>query len=166
MTGPGLISSCGAMGQVLPQTPATLLAWHRKLAAGTCDTAPHHRNPCRRPANHRKPMLGGLASEHCPGRVTPAKVQVNNRSSAWPGQDRGYFLATEGWTTAGPGSQHPARPELPRAEGPDRVPAWDWPGSGGGGRLDPGIGSGPGGPPAQSAATGQYAGPRPVKALG
>ncbi len=32
--------------------------------------------------------------------------------------------------------------------------------------LDPGSGTGPGGPPAQSAARGQYAGPRTGKALG
>ena len=44
-------------------------------------------------------MLGGLASEHSAGGVTPAKVQVNNQSSAWPGQDRGYFRPRE----VGPG---------------------------------------------------------------
>ncbi len=48
----------------------------------------------------------------------------------------------------------------------DRVSTRDWPGSRGGGRPDPGSRTGLAGLPAQSAASGQYAGPRPVKAPG
>ena len=58
VAGPGLISSCGALGQVLPETPGTLLAWHRKLAAGMYGTAPYHRNPSRRPAEPPQTHVG------------------------------------------------------------------------------------------------------------
>ena len=142
----------------------TLLAWHPWRQGRTIPphiTATHLGAPAEPP----KPVLG-LASKYSPGRATPAKC----RSITNPPCGRDRIAAISWQQKVGPQPGRAANsqrgPELPRAEGPDRVSAWDWPGSRGGGRLDPGSSTGLGGPLAQSAASGQYAGPRPVKALG
>jgi hypothetical protein len=77
---------CGRWAEVFPVTPATLLAWHRRLAAGKHDTSKRHK-PGRPPTSpgiaqripdggrfavadldreriHRKPVLGGLINEY------------------------------------------------------------------------------------------------------
>ena len=127
-----------------------------------CITAPH----LGAQPNRREPMLGGLASEYSPNRLAPTKVQVNNQSSFRPGQDRGYFLATE----VGPQPERAANSQrdlkwrglkdlivCQRGIGPAAEVAAD---------LIQAAAPGPAGHPRQCAANGEYAGPRPVKAPG
>ena len=145
--------------------PGANVAGLASLAAGTYDTAPHHRNPSRCPSRTTE-TRAGPGQQKPPGRATPAKC----RSITNPPCGRDRIAAISWQQKVGPQPGRAANsqrgPELPRTEGPDRVSTRDWPGSRGGGRPDPGSSTGLAGPPAQSAARGQYAGPRPVKAPG
>jgi hypothetical protein len=111
VTGPGLISSCGGAGPGSSGTPATLLAWHRKLAAGTYDTPRITATHLGAQPNHRKPVLGGLASEYSPGRVTLAKVQ-RSRFAGVNGGRHHYRVTMVGgspWSTGSRGSRRNRR---------------------------------------------------------